>query len=275
MQCRRGAASRKPRASSSGSRAPEVDAQSQGQAAETSTKPKRSGGGRRRATSKEQVVAPKEACSQSAAAPDQADIDQGSRQLQDEALVQAGDDRKAAHSTAVKAKKPPRRRKALVKVAPVTVDTDAGPPIRPSTASHSSAREFSEAAVRSSKVPQHGKALAGEHFVSSLCSGDELSPITEVQSSQRSAVCHASSTADEVAGGPTAAQAGQSWALPAQDACCYIASSPELSTEASPELATCRSSPCDPHFSTQCIGKLDSSSKGLQMQPSDLAKVSP
>lgn len=109
--------------------------------------------------------------------------------------------------------------------------------------------------------------------MSSLCNDNE--PSTIEQSSQCSAVRHASSPATEVAGGTTAAQAGESWALPAQDAWCYIASSPELSMQASPQLAACQSSLGGLNPSAQRIEKLDSSRKGVQTQPSGLAKVCP
>ena len=270
--CRRIIASKKPRAKSSSSgAAPEADAQTQDEAPETSATPakKSSSVGRRRTTKKEQVVAAAKGSSRSMSAPDEARSDK------DDTTAEAGGDSPTARSIAAKAKKPPRRRKALVRVAPDLEDTDAGQSANasePSAAGHSSASTLRKAAGSSSQGLQHCKALAGEPFASSLCNGDDLSPITEEQSSQRSVMCHVSSRADGVAGGATAAQAGQPWALPVQDAWCYIASSPELSVQASPQLTACLSPGRDSH--ARAHGNVDSCSKATQMHSSGMAKVS-
>ena len=275
--CRRITASKKPHAKSSSSgAAPEDDGQTQSQAPETPTKPAKSSNvGRRRVTRKAQLVAAVEGSSQPVGTPDEANTDKVSRLLQDDRSAEAGGDSAAARSTVAKARKSPRRRKALVRVAPVLEDSVAGHQATlsdPSTTGHSSASKSSKAAGSSSKGSQHCKALDAEPFASSLCSGAELSPITEEQISQRSVTRQVSSPADDMAGGAAAARAGQPWALPAQDAWCYIASSPELSVQASPQLAACLSSPRDSH--TEVHRNIDGSSKAAQMQTSGVAKVS-
>ncbi len=274
--CRRITASKKPRAKSSSSSgaAPEVDAQTQDQAPETSAKPvKSSTTGRRRATKKAQAVAGEGASQLAISSPDEDDSHKGSKLLQDNRTAETGGNPAAARSTAATARKPPRRRKALVRVAPVLEDSDAGGQVNvtePSATGHSSAKASKDAGS-SSQSSQHCKALAGEPFASSLCNGDDLSPITEEPSSQRSVMRHVSSPADDVAGDATAAQAGQPWALPVQDAWCYIASSPELSMQASPQLAACLSSPRDSH--AEAYGNVDSSRNATQMHTSGVAKV--
>ena len=273
MQCRRTAASKKPRANaSSSSAAPEVDAQTQGPVPETSAKPiKSSGPGRKRAPRKTKVVATAEGCSPSAGAPDQA---QDGRLLQEDRPAQAGGDLAAAHSTAGKSKKPPGRRKPLVRVAPVPEGNEAkhqaGEP-EPSTAGHSSASGLSKAESTSSRELLQLGEMAGKPFESSLFKANELSPITEEQCSQRGIVSHISSPADGMAGGATATRAGQSWAEPVQDAWCYLVSSPEHSMQASPQLAACLSPPRD--FYPQSLENLDSCSKEVRLQSSGLAKV--
>ena len=273
MQRRRTAASKKPRADSSSSSAPpQVDAQSQDQAPEISAKPvKSTSPGRKRVPRKTKIIASKEGCSPSPGAPDQA---QGGRLLREDRPAQAGGDLAATHSTAGKSKKPPGRRKALVKVAPVSEGNEhkhwAGKS-GPGTAGHSLASVLSRAAGSPSQELLHLGGLAGRPLESSLAKAEVVSPITEEHSSKRSIVSHISSPAKSAAGGAAAARAGQSWAESVQDAWCYVVSSPEQSMHASPQLAACLFPPRD--SCPDSLGNWDSCSKDVQPHSAHLAKV--
>ena len=241
---------------------------------------KSSGGGRRRARRKDQLAAAEEGSSQSAGVPVQAGDDHGGGPLQDDRSAQACDDSAAANGTAAKPKKAPRRRRALVKVAPAPACVEAahragGPGT--STAGHGSASGKSkggQTADSSSRTLLQSRALAEEPLMSSLRSAEQLSPITEGQSSHRTAVGHVCSPASEVAEGATglhALCAEQPWTAPAEDAWCYIGSSPEHSMQASPQLAACLSSARgSPAF---LPGNLDSSSRQAHAHSPGVAQV--
>ena len=127
----------------------------------------------------------------------------------------------------------------------IHTDPDAGDEAHPCSPSRdilntASALLSSSAGVQavagSSRRPRKGSQPHARSITSgSFCLADELSPISEEARSNLASPQQLGSPADEVASG--GARSGQPWVEPAEDAWCYITSSPEPSPGAFPHHA--------------------------------------
>jgi len=194
------------------------------------------------------------------------------RLLQDDKSAHVGNDSDAVDSTLAKSKELPRRRKALVRVAPPAESTATGQQaelVDTSRESRKASKGISKAARSSSCEAVDSQTLSTQPL--SVQHGNELSPITEERVSPCSDVLHLSSPANEVAEIHEAAQSGQPWAVPVEDAWCYTASSPQQSMHGSPQQAA--RLPSSRHSSAQFQEHTESSSKDVLMHSSSKVRA--
>jgi len=194
--------------------------------------------------------------------------DVAGRLLQNDKSAHVGNDSDAVDSTVAKSKKLPRRRKALVRVAPNAESTATGQQaelVDTSRASQKASQGISKAARSSSCASVDSQTLSTQPL--SVQHGNELSAITEERVSPCSDVLHLSSPSNEVAEFHEAAHSGQHWAVPVEDAWCYTPSSPERSMHGSPQQAAHVPSP--KHSSAQLQEHTESSSKDVPMHSSN------